>query len=90
MRITNTFSILFWADQKNTNDDQALLYARITADGKRANLSLKRKIDVSLWDAKKKREKGTSSEARQINLYLDQMHTQLFQYYQDLKFKYYF
>ncbi len=87
MRITNTFSILFWADQKNTNDDQALLYARITADGKRANLSLKRKIDVSLWDAKKKREKGTSSEARQINLYLDQMHTQLFQYYQDLKFK---
>jgi site-specific recombinase XerD len=68
-------------------DGQALLYARITVDGKRVNLSLKRKIDVSLWDAKKKRAKGTSSEARQINLYLDQTHTQLFQCYQDLKFK---
>lgn len=87
MRTTNTFSILFWADQKNTNDDQALLYARITVDGKRVNLSLKRKIAIALWDAKKKRAKGTSSEARQINLYLDQTHTQLFQYYQDLKFK---
>lgn len=87
MRSTNTFSILFFANQKNKNDDQALLYARITVNGKRVNLSLKRKIDVSLWDAKKKRAKGTSSEARQVNLYLDQTHTQLFQCYQDLKFK---
>jgi site-specific recombinase XerD len=87
MRSTNTFSILFVANQKKKNDDQALLYARITVDGKRVNLSLKRKIDVSLWGAKKKRAKGTSSEARQINLYLDQTHTQLFQCYQDLKFK---
>ncbi|MBP0904315.1 site-specific integrase [Mariniflexile gromovii] len=87
MRTTNTFSILFWADQKSKNDDQALLYARITVDGKRVNLSLKRKIAISLWDAKKKRAKGASSEARQINLYLDQVHTQLFQNYQDLKFK---
>lgn len=87
MRTTNTFSILFWADQKKPNDEQALLYARITVDGKRVNLSLKRKIDVSLWDAKKKRAKGTSGEARQINLYLDQTHMQLFQCYQDLKFK---
>ena len=51
------------------------------------SLSLKRKIDVSLWNAKKKKAKGTSSETRQINLYLDQTHTQLFQCYQDLKFK---
>ncbi|WP_166964699.1 site-specific integrase [Yeosuana marina] len=87
MRSTNTFSILFFINQKNKNDDQALLYARITVNGKRVNLSLKRKIDISLWDAKKKRAKGTSSEARQINLYLDQTHTQLFQCYQDLKFK---
>jgi hypothetical protein len=87
MRNTNTFSILFWTDQKNMKDGQALLYARITVDGKRVNLSLKRKINILLWDAKKKRAKGTSSEARQISLYLDQTHTQLFQCYQDLKFK---
>jgi hypothetical protein len=35
MRNTNTFSILFWTDQKNMKDGQALLYARITVDGKR-------------------------------------------------------
>lgn len=87
MRSTNTFSILFWADQNNTSDDQALLYARITVDGKRVNISLKRKLAIALWDAKKKRAKGTSTEAKQINLYLDQTHSQLFQLYQDLKFK---
>ncbi|WP_111308324.1 Arm DNA-binding domain-containing protein [Confluentibacter sediminis] len=87
MRNTNTFSILFWTDKKNMRGGQALLYARITVDGKRVNLSLKRKIDISIWDATKKSAKGTSSEARQINLYLDQTHTQLFQCYQDLKFK---
>lgn len=34
-----------------------------------------------------KKARGTSSEARQVNLYLEQVKTQLFQYYQDLKFK---
>lgn len=51
MRITNTFSILFWTDKKNMRDGQALLYARITVSGKQVNLSLKRKIDISLSSA---------------------------------------
>lgn len=61
MRSTNTFSILFLVNQKNKNDNQALLYARITVNGKRVNLSLKRKIDVSLWDSK---EKGQRNDKR--------------------------
>lgn len=87
MRTKNTFSILFWADQKNSTNTQALLYARITVNQKRVNISLKRKVHVSLWDPKKKKAKGNSKEARQVNLYLDQVHAQLFQCYQDLKFK---
>ncbi len=38
-------------------------------------------------DSKKKKARGNTAEARQINLYLDQVHTQLFQCYQELKFK---
>ena len=87
MRTKNTFSILFWADQKNSTNAQALLYARITVNQKRVNISLKRKVHVSLWDPKKKKAKGNSKEARQVNLCLDQIHAQLFQCYQDLKFK---
>ncbi len=87
MHAKNTFSILFWVDQKNPNSDHALLYARITVNGKRANISLKRKLPIKLWDAKNKRAKGNSAEARQINLYLNQVNTKLFQSFQDLKFK---
>jgi site-specific recombinase XerD len=87
MRATNTFSILFWVDQKKAIFTYALIYARITVNGKRVNISTKRKVPLEIWDAKKKKAIGNSSEARQINLYLDQVHSQLFQSYQDLVFK---
>ncbi len=87
MRSTNTFSILFWADQKNATNDEALVYARITVNQKRANISLKRRVPIKLWDPKKNRSKGTSAEARQLNQYIDQTYTKLFQIYQDLKFQ---
>ncbi|WAC01802.1 site-specific integrase [Lacinutrix neustonica] len=51
------------------------------------NLSLKKRVPVSLWDAKKKKAKGTSSQSKQINLYIEEVSTKLFQIYQDLKFK---
>lgn len=87
MRTKNTFSILFWADQKNAKNNQALIYARVTVNQKRANISLKKKISLELWNPKTKKAKGNSAEARQINQYLTQVNAQLFQCYQDLKFK---
>lgn len=87
MRSTKTFSILFWADQKNATNGEALVYARITVNQKRANISLKRRVPVKLWDPKKNRSKGASSGSRQLNQYIDQTYTKLFQIYQDLKFQ---
>jgi site-specific recombinase XerD len=87
MRAKNTFSILFWADQKNSKNKEALLYARINVNQKRVNISLKKKILINLWNPKLKKAKGTSAEARQINQYLTQVNSQIFQIYQDLKFK---
>lgn len=86
MRTKNTFSISFWADLKNATNNTALIYARITVNSKRVNISLKRKVNISDWDSKKSKVKGTSQQARQTNLYLDQVHAKLFQIYQDLKF----
>ncbi|WP_445737058.1 Arm DNA-binding domain-containing protein [Mariniflexile sp.] len=68
-------------------NNEAPLYARITVNGKRIDISLKRKIPLQLWDSTKKKARGNSREARQINQYLAQVQTQLFQCYQDLKFK---
>ncbi|WP_431472006.1 site-specific integrase [Nonlabens sp. SCSIO 43208] len=87
MRSTHTFSILFWADQKNAINGEVLIYARITVDKKRANISLKRRVPQNLWDPKKKKLRGNSHQAQNANQYLDQIYTQLFQIYQDLKFK---
>lgn len=87
MRSTHTFSILFWADQKNAINGEVLIYARITVDQKRSNISLKRRVPLNLWDPKKKKLRGNSKEAQNANQYLDQVYTQLFQIYQDLKFK---
>jgi len=86
MRSTNTFTIIFWADRKNARNEEALIYARITVNQKRANISLKRRVPLGLWDIKKNRCKGSSPNARQINEYLDQTYTKFFQIYQDLKY----
>lgn len=87
MKTSNTFSILFWINASRAINDEAEIYARVTVNQKRVNISLKRKVNVNHWDITKKRVKGHSTAAKQINQYLDQAYTQLFQIYQDLKFQ---
>ena len=58
MRTTNTFSILFWADQKNAKNNKAIIYARVTVNQKRVNISIKRKVSIDLWDKKRKKHEG--------------------------------
>uniref|UniRef100_UPI004049A56B site-specific integrase n=1 Tax=Gelidibacter sp. TaxID=2018083 RepID=UPI004049A56B len=87
MKSSNTFSILFWINASRAINDEAEIYARVTVNQKRVNISLKRKVHINQWDVTKKRVKGHSAIAKQINQYLDQVYTQLFQIYQDLKFQ---
>lgn len=87
MRATKTFSVLFWADLKNAVNGQALIYARITINGKRTNISLKRKVPISLWDAKKKQAKGHTIQAKQVNNCLEQSRAKFYQHYQELEYK---
>lgn len=85
MKTTSTFSILFWADLARTKDGQASIYARITVNGKRSTLSLKRKVPVSDWDAHKGRARGTNQSTRLLNNYLEEVNSGLFKSYQDLR-----
>ena len=85
MRTTSTFSILFWVYLKRIKNNQAPLYARITVDGKKLNISLKRRIDTRLWNANKQRIKGNSQTARDLNQYLNEVHSELFQCYHELR-----
>lgn len=85
MRSSSTFSILFWVYAKRSKNNQAPLYARITVDRKKLNISLKRRIETRLWNAQKQRIKGNSQTAKDINGYLDDVYSKLFQCYQDLR-----
>ncbi|CAG2533570.1 Site-specific recombinase XerD [Maribacter dokdonensis] len=84
MKTSTTFSILFWADFSRAKNDQASIYARITVNGKRATISLKRKVLVSDWDVHKNRARGTNQKSRILNSYLDETYNHLFKCYRDL------
>lgn len=87
MRTETTFTILFWINSSRVENNLAIIYARVTVNGKRVNISLKRKVDITSWNTGRQRVQGTSKIAREINQYLDQVQIQLFQCFQDLKLK---
>ena len=77
MKTSTTFSILFWLKQSKIQNGEALIYARITVNGKRVEISLKRKVKSTNWNSAKNRVKGTNQEARSLNNYLDQVHREI-------------
>ncbi len=85
MKTSSTFSILFWADFSRAKNNQASLYARITVNGKRATISLKRKVPINDWDVHRNRARGNSQKSRILNSYLDETYTFLFECYRELK-----
>src|SRR5690606_11702085 len=74
----STYAILFFL-QKNkvTSDGKAPIYVRITVNGKRAQISIKRKISVEKWDSTKGKVLGTSPESQAINKYIDEIRYKL-------------
>ena len=87
MRTTTTFSILFWIYSSRAKNHQTGIYARVTVNGQKVNISLKYKADVRTWDAKRQKAKGNSETSRVLNLYLNQVQAQLFQCFQNLKLR---
>jgi len=85
MKTSATFSILFWVELSRTKNHQASLYARITVNGQRSAISLKRKVFITDWDSDRNRAKGTGQKLRLLNSYLDETYNQLFEAYRDLK-----
>ncbi len=49
------------------------IYVRLTVDGNRLEFTTKKFIEPSKWSAEMSKMKGTSEEARSINVYLDLM-----------------
>jgi integrase/recombinase XerD len=85
MRTSLTFSVLFWIYTKRAQNNQTNIYARITVNGKKVNISIKHKVDVKSWDPKGQKMRGNNAIAKEINLYLDEVKSGIIQCYRDLK-----
>lgn len=85
MGTSRTFTIHFWLNLSKKNGDLAPIYARITVDGKRAEISLKRQTSVTFWDTKSKKTTARSTDGKILNAYLDQVHARLFECYRELQ-----
>ncbi len=76
-------SILFYIRKKGVSDpSQAIIYLRITYNGKRAEVSTMRKVAISKWDAKSNKVIGYSPEAKQTNRQLDIIKNRIYEIYQ--------
>jgi integrase len=77
MQTNSTFSIIFFTRKSRTSSRKLSIYARITINGKRSEISLKRTISVCNWDNSKGRARGNTQNIRILNKYLDHVYGQL-------------
>jgi len=84
MKTTQTFSILIWANKAKATKTGLPLFARVTIDGRRAEISLKRKVPINKWDSKSGKAHGNSREARELNHYIQEVKSELYRLYHQM------
>jgi integrase/recombinase XerD len=85
MRTSSTFSILFWIYATRAVNNQTNLYLRLTLNGQRVNISLKRKVNVDTWNAKTQRANGSSKISKNLNIYLSNVQSDIYRLYEELQ-----
>jgi len=71
MKTTHSFSIDFIIRRCKDNKKQALIYARITVDEERKEISLKERINATDWDPNQEIVKGRTERAKSLNMHID-------------------
>ena len=84
MKKVNTFGIQFVIRKHRIKNDQAPIYARITVNTNRSEISVKRRIHTDNWNNGKGMAKGKNPEISKLNSYLEQIRSQLVNHYQDM------
>ena len=81
----NTFSILFFPKRNNNNlVREASIYMRITVNGRRSELSIHRKINISKWNHKAGKLLGAKQDVKDFNDYLDAIRNKVYNIHQQL------
>ncbi len=81
MKTNQNYSIRFILKPTKTKSAKAPIYCRITVNGKRSEISLKRFIEPAKWSSTNCRVKGNSEEARLINLNIELLNNDVLRHY---------
>jgi len=85
MRSSNTFGIQFVIRlPKQQKNDQATVFARISVNGRRFEISLKKKVSPQNWDDAKGKARGTKDEIRKLNEHIERIRTLIADGYHEL------
>lgn len=81
----HTFSLLFWTNKAKMNKKgEVPIYARVTVNGKRAEIATGEKISPERWSSKSGSVKGNREDARMINSTLDRINLKIKSIYNTL------
>ncbi|MGV8092056.1 MAG: site-specific integrase [Mangrovibacterium sp.] len=86
METMQTFGIQFITRQNKDQDSvkNHTIYARITVNGSRSEVSLKQNINPDDWNPVKGTAKGQRSEIKELNRFLEQVRTKLSNIYREM------
>lgn len=83
--MSGKINVLFYPKKSDTDTDgMVTVYARITFNGKRAELSLGRRIEEQRWDSRGGRLRGTTMEVSKFNRFLDTVKHRCFEIHDTL------
>ena len=83
--MNDSFSLLFYPKRNDADrSGKAPIYLRITIDGRRAELSIRRKVLVDKWDDSKELLKGNNMEFREINSHMSNIRMRILKLYDKL------
>lgn len=70
MKAQTTFSILFWLSKNRIKNGKAPIFARVTVNGQRSEITTHREASIYEWDSKAQYITGKSTESKEINNHL--------------------
>lgn len=84
MKTNQIYSIRFVIKRGKLKNGKSPLVCRITVNGKRCEISMRKSIDPSKWSALTGRAKGNSEEARIINMHIELTSTEIMRHHNKL------
>jgi integrase len=84
METIQSFGIQFITRQNKEIEKSLTIYARITVNGTRAEISLKQYISSGEWDSHKGMGKGNKTDIKELNQFLNRARTRISNIYRDI------